>query len=220
MTRATFAAVIFAFEMTQNYNAILPVMFASVIANVVVTRLTQTSILTEQLRRAGVLVSHDYEADMLKTIPVSAVMTNDPVLVPCTMTVQDVMERINANDPAMLRHQAMLVVDAKESLRGIVTRGDLLKALRDGRTRQTVLDAGHSDVSVAYPDDSVRDALNRMLQHNVGRLPVVARDEPTRIVGYLSRGDVISAHLKHLAEESDVQTGWLQDRIFTAFTDR
>ena len=221
-TRAVFASVIFAFEMTQNYSAILPVMFASVIANVVATRLMQTSILTEQLRRAGVMVSHDYEADALKTMAVSAVMTSDPVIVPQTMTVHELMEKVNSNDPAMTRHQAMLIIDPDHDncLRGIVTRGDLLKALRNGSTDDTVLAAGTTDLSVAYPDDSVRDALTRMLQRDIGRLPVVDCDDHSKIVGYLSRGNVISAHLKHLAEESDVDAGWLQDRILTTFSGR
>ena len=132
------------------------------------------------------------------------------------------MEKINSNDPAMVRHQAMLIVDPEHGncLRGIVTRGDLLKALQKGSTDETVLEAGSTDVSVAYPDDSVRDALTRMLQRDIGRLPVVDCDDHSKIVGYLSRGNVISAHLKQLAEESDVDAGWLQDRILTTFSDR
>lgn len=219
-TRATFASVIFAFEMTHSYESILPVLFATVVTDAVVNRLTQTSLLTEQLRRAGILISHEYEADALATVPVSAVMTADPVLVSCEATVHEVMQRIDANEPAMIRHQAMLIVDTENRLQGIVTRGDLLKALRDGWTQQTVLEAGNIDVSVTYPDDSVREALTRMLQRDVGRLPVVTRDDPKRIVGYLSRGNVMSAHLKRLSEESVVQAGWLQDRIRPPFSGR
>lgn len=219
-TRATFASVIFAFEMTHSYESILPVLFATVVTDAVVNRLTQTSLLTEQLRRAGILISHEYEADALATVPVSAVMTADPVLVSCEATVHEVMQRIDASEPAMIRHQAMLIVNTENRLQGIVTRGDLLKALRDGWTQQTVLEAGSADVTVSYPDESVREALTRMLQRDVGRLPVVARDDPKRIVGYLSRGNVMSAHLKRLSEESDVQAGWLQDRIRPPFSGR
>ena len=81
-TRATFASIIFVFEMTQDYHALLPVMIATVVTTAIASRLMKTSVLTEQLRRAGVMVSHDYEADVLKTMPVSAVMTTDPVIVP------------------------------------------------------------------------------------------------------------------------------------------
>lgn len=219
-TRATFASVIFAFEMTHNYSAILPVMFASIIADMVVTRLMQTSILTEQLKRKGVLVSHDYEADVLKTISVADVMTKDPQTVPQDMTVQTLMERINANDPAYTRHQALLIVDDEGNLQGIVTRGDLLKALRTSDTGCPVLDFGTRDLAVAYPDDSVRDALNRALQRNVGRLPVVSRENPRRILGYLSRGNMIAAHMNSLSDETQIETGWLQDRILTRFSGR
>lgn len=219
-TRATFASVIFAFEMTHSYEAILPVLLAAVITDVVVARLIKTSVLTEQLRRAGILVSHEYEADVLTTVPVSAVMSTDPVLVPCGLTVQEVMQRIDAKDPAMIRHQAMLIVDVDNRLRGIVTRGDLLKALQDGDLEQTMLEIGTTDVSVAYLDDSIRNALTSMLQRDIGRLPVVARDDPKKILGYLSRGNVMSAHLKQLSEESDMQAGWLQARIRNSFSGR
>lgn len=217
-TRATFASVIFAFEMTHNYSAILPVMFASIIADMVVTRLMQTSILTEQLKRKGVLVSHDYEADVLKTIAVAEVMTQDPQTVPQGMTVQALMERINANDPAYTRHQALLIVDDDGSLQGIITRGDLLNALRAGDVNCTVIDAGTREVTVAYADDSVRDALNRALQRDIGRLPVVSRENPRHILGYLSRGNMIAAHLNSLSDETDIENGWLQDRILTRFS--
>ena len=221
-TRATFASIIFVFEMTQDYHALLPVMIATVVTTAIASSLMKTSVLTEQLRRAGVMVSHDYEADVLKTMSVSEVMTTDPVIVPQSMTVRQLMEKINSNDPAMIRHQAMLIVDPEHGncLRGIVTRGDLLKALQKGSTDDTLLEAGTADVSVAYPDDSVRDALTRMLQRDIGRLPVVDCDDHSKIVGYLSRGNVISAHLKQLAAESDVDAGWLQDRILTTFSGR
>ena len=212
-TRATFASVIFAFEMTRSYDSLLPVMFATVVAVALVARLTQTSVLTEQLRRAGILVSHEYEADALTTVPVSAVMSSDPVIIPQGMTVRALMEKINSNDPAFTRHQSMLIVDADNCLRGIVTRGDLIKALRNGSVGESVLDVGTTDLSICYPEDSVRAALNLMVQRDIGRLPVVTHDDPRKIVGYLSRGDVIVAHLKHATDESEVEAGWLQDRI-------
>jgi CBS domain-containing protein len=217
-SRATFTFIIFAYEITRDYNAILPLTLICVIADAVARRFMEHSIMTEKLARRGVRVQQEYEANVLDTMHVSAVMTTDPVTVPPEMTVQALMERINANDAALTRHQALLIVDSQGQLSGIVTRGDLLKALRDGHTSKTVLEAGTADVSVGYPDDTVRDALNRMLARDIGRLPVVSRDNPHEIVGYLSRGNVISAHLKHLADETKIESGWLQNRISTRFS--
>jgi chloride channel protein, CIC family len=59
-----------------------------------------------------------------------------------------------------------------------------------------------------------------MVQRDIGRLPVVSRDNPGQIVGYLSRGNILSAHLKQLADESEVEAGWLQDRLLRTFSGR
>ncbi len=65
----------------------------------------------------------------------------------------------------------------------------------------TVFEAGKPEPVVACPDDSLRDALARMLKHNVGRLPVVNRQDPRRPVGYLGRGDILAARSRLLQEE-------------------
>jgi chloride channel protein, CIC family len=212
-TRATFAAILFAFEMTQNYQSILPVMFACAVADAVVNRLTQTSILTEQLRRQGVRVHHEYQADSLDLVMVGAVMVKDVVTVSQTMLVHELIDRINQHDPRLTRHQALVVVDETGGLRGIVTRGDLLTAMSEGHTDWTVLDAGNDEVIVAYPDDTVRDALARMLHNDIGRLPVVDLDDPKKLVGYLSRVSVMEAHFKTHREENEIEPGWFVRRV-------
>lgn len=208
-TRATFASIVFAFEMTQNYHAIVPVMLASVIADAVVSALMTRSILTEQLQRKGVLVHHEYEADVLDMIPVSAVMTQDVVTIPQSMTVNELIEAINQHNARLTRHQALLIVDEQQHLIGIVTRHDLLKAVREGDLDESVLEAGNGDLIITYPDETVRQALIRMMQHNIGRLPVVDRVCPTEIKGYLSRGNIMSAYLKQVQDESHVEEGWI-----------
>ncbi len=213
-TRATFAAIVFAFEMTQNYHAILPVMLASVIADAVANALMTNSILTEQLQRKGVLVHHEYEADPLDMISVNAIMTTDTVSIPQTMTVGQLIEAINQHDPRLTRHQALLIVDEQQQLTGIVTRHDLLKAVREGDLDEPVLEAGNRDLIVTYPDETVRQALIRMMTNNIGRLPVVERAQPNKIVGYLSRGNIMSAYLKRVQDEASVDKGWL--RYFAA----
>ncbi len=216
-TRATFASIVFAFEMTQSYEAILPVMLASVVADVVVARLMRTSILTEQLRRSGVLISHEYEADVLEMISVRNVMTEDAVTIPASMTVEALIERINQRDPRLTRHQALLIVDEEDQLCGIITRGDIVKAIEAGLHQATVLDAGTRELSVAYEDESVREALTRMLTIGVGRMPVVRRGDEGKVTGYLSRGNIMSAYLKQLQEETHIESGWMQNTLQSKF---
>jgi len=65
---------------------------------------------------------------------------------------------------------------------------------------------------VTYPDEVLYDAAARMLRANVGRLPVVSRDDPHRVVGYLGRSGIMAARLRRLEEEFVREPGWVQRR--------
>jgi len=213
-TRATFASIIFAFEMTHNYEAILPAMFACVIADVVATHLMETSLLTEQLRRGGVLFHHELEADTLSMVRVSEVMSKDIASVACDMRVDEVIARINDHDPELTHHQALIMLDENKNLKGIITRGDLLHAMRSEQHELTVAEAGTiDDLIVAYPGDTVRTALTRMIQHDVGRLPVLKDENSRLVIGYLSRGNVMTANLRKLRDETEADAGWVRRRL-------
>jgi len=73
----------------------------------------------------------------------------------------------------------------------------------------SVLQAGSTSLHVTYPDALVDDALTTMLRNNVGRLPVVQRDDPSRLVGYLGRATILAARLRRLDEEHVREPGWL-----------
>jgi CBS-domain-containing membrane protein len=47
----------------------------------------------------------------------------------------------------------------------------------------------------------LREAADHMTHHDVGRLPVVSRAAPHRLVGMLTRSDLLSAHRPRLAEQ-------------------
>lgn len=206
--RATFTFIIFAFEITQDYSAILPLMLVCVLADAVCLFFMHNSIMTEKLARRGLRVHHEYEANVLDMVTVELVMVKPAVTVSKSMIVSDLIDKINQHDPHLTRHQALVIVDESDHLNGIVTRGDLLKAISQGHSDWTVLEAGTDDVVVAYPGDTVRDALARMLQNEIGRLPVVDPSAPQKLLGYLSRASIMEAHFKTHREENEVEPGW------------
>jgi CBS-domain-containing membrane protein len=97
-------------------------------------------------------------------------------------------------------------------LQGLVTQGDLLRALRaDPAGEMTVIDAGTRSLIVAYPEERVFDALTKMLENNIGRLPVVDRKDPHKLVGHINRANVMGSWRGHLHEEFVREHGWFSD---------
>ena len=122
--------------------------------------------------------------------------------VPATLTVRELAARIARGDPELGSRQGTPITDGDGKLAGIVTRSDLMRSLeKDPTGASSVLEAGARRLIVAHPDEVVRTAVDRMLANDIGRLPVVAREDPTRLLGYLGRAGVLRARRRLLEEE-------------------
>jgi chloride channel protein, CIC family len=208
-SRATFAFIVFAFEITRDYNAILPLMLCCVIADLIALRYLPTSIMTEKLARRGLHVPGDYEASALHMVRVSEVMNANLQPIPADMTVADLAARISSGKPGFNLSQGLPIAASDGRLAGVVTQGDLLRALEsEPEGRATVLEAGSTPPIVAYPDELVQDALHRMVRSNIGRLPVVSRKDPQRMVGYFDRSDLLKAWTQQVEDEGLQEHGW------------
>ncbi len=210
--RSTFAFIVFAFEITHDYNSILPLMLVCVIADAIAIRYLPNSIMTEKLARRGLETHQEYETNIMCHVKISEVMFHDVLSLPPTQKVGQIADLIASHDPRFTRHQAFSIVDDEGSLVGLLTLGDLLRILElEGGREKTVLEAGTRSLVVCFPDETVFDALTRMLRSNIGRLPVVSREDPHRMVGYIGRTSVIAAWGRHVDEESVRERGWFGD---------
>jgi chloride channel protein, CIC family len=211
-SRATFSFIIFAFEITRDYNSVLPLMLVSVIADgIAMLLMPRASIMTEKLARRGLHIHQDYEADILQQVMVAETMDKEIPAVSAEMKVSELSDRIARRDPEVSRHQGMVVLDANRKLAGMITRGDVLRALeKDPSGQMSILDAASKDVVFVYPDELLNDALEKMLRNNIGRLAVVDRKDPQRVIGYLGRPGIMAARLKRLEEEHVREPGWLR----------
>jgi CIC family chloride channel protein len=213
-SRAAFTFIIFAFEITRDYNSVLPLMLVTVIAAGIAMLLMPTaSIMTEKLVRRGLRIHQDYEADMMQTMSVSQTMDTEVPEVPGDMWLVDLAARIAKREPEVSRHQALIIMGLDGKLAGIITRGDVFRALdKDSTESMTVLEAGTRDLVVTYPDEALHDASAKMLRNNIGRLPVVDRKDPGHVVGYLGRQGIMAARLRRLDEEHVREPGWIRAR--------
>ena len=212
-SRAAFTFIIFAFEITRDYNSVLPLMLVTVIADAIAVHYAKNSIMTEKLARRGLHIHTDYEPDVFQSVTVAQTMSKEFDTVPTSMTVAELAERITKRDPTVTHHQGVFIVDAEGRLAAIITPADIMRALEKEQSgKMTVLEAGSPNPIVTYPGEVLYDAAARMLRSNVGRLPVCSWEEPGRPVGYLGRSQVMAARLRRLEEEYVREPGWMPAR--------
>jgi len=211
-SRATFSFIIFAFEITRDYNSVLPLMLVSVIADgIAMLLMPRASIMTEKLRRRGLRIPHEYEADVLYHMTVSQTMDQDVPSVPSAMKIGDLAERIARGEPQVTGHHGLIILDEQGKLAGVITRGDVMRALdKDPSGGIAVVDAGSQNVVVTYPDEGLQEASEKMLRHNIGRLPVVERNDQKNVVGYLGRPGIMAARLHRFNDEYVREAGWFR----------
>ncbi|HTK95305.1 MAG TPA: chloride channel protein [Terriglobales bacterium] len=208
-SRATFTFIIFAFEITRDYNSVLPLMLVCVIADGIAILLSpESSIMTEKLARRGLKIHAEFEPDVLTQVSVGEAMNKEVPAIDASMKVKELAAMMTTGHP-LARHYALPITTSDGKLAGIITRGDVVKRLeREPESEATVLEAGTADPVVCYPDEVLHTAVERMLKQDVGRLPVVSREDPKLLVGYLGRAGVMAARMRRLADEHVREPGW------------
>ena len=190
-SRALLASVVFAFETTRQPIGLLPLLGGCSIAYFVSCLLMKHSIMTEKIARRGVRVLSEFTVDFLEQVGAKEAASPHVVTIEGERTVEDVRTWL-ASRARGTSHQGYPVVDGHGLLVGVVTRRDLV----DGEVGagRRVRDLVHRSPVVVYEESSLREAADLMLHHDVGRLPVVARAAPRKVVGFLTRSDLIRAH--------------------------
>jgi len=191
---APITAILILFEMTRDYLVILPLMLAVVTATYISRRMARESIYTLKLKRRGVKLFKG-EMDPLQYVTVGEIMTEDFPAVSTEMPVTKLVRMLEKTG-----HHGCPVLSKGDKFYGVVTLSDVEEGLKSGTPHLKVGDIATSNPLIAYPDQSVRDILLRLGTMDVGRIPVVDRDDPTRLVGVLRRHDIIKAYHKVVAD--------------------
>src|SRR5512140_981924 len=192
-SHAFLASVVFAFEATRQPLGLLPLLLGCASAYLVSLLFMRTSIMTEKIERHGVRVVQDYVADFLDRVLVKDQMRREVMSLRASEPLADARARLVA-DP---RHQGFPVVDDAGRLRGVVMRREVMDE-KSGALR--VGDLVRRPAAVVFEDNSLRAAADHMLHENVGRMPVVRRDAPQIMIGFLTRSDILAAHHRRLGE--------------------
>ncbi|MFN2128321.1 MAG: chloride channel protein, partial [Anaerolineales bacterium] len=190
---APITAIIILFELTGDYRIILPLMLTVVVSTLLSQKfLKGESIYTLKLSRRGIHLKTGYDTDVMRGIEVKEAMTRSVDSVSENMTLAELSSFFSQT-----RHHGLPVLDENGKLWGIVTVSDIDRAVETNKPAEVkVRDIAtkREKMLVAYPDESMGEALVRMGVRGVGRLPVVSRDDPTLLLGLIRRADIIRAY--------------------------
>lgn len=214
-TRTPLTSIVFLFELTRDYDAVLPLMGTTVLAVLVARRLMAESLMTEKLSRRGLRVHADYEVDHAKATYVRDVMTTGVVTIPAEATV-DEARRLIADAP----HTIYPLVDVGGFAAGTVDRHELLTEA-DPDTLLVDLaipswptetgegsDKGGTRHLIAAPGDTVHDVLADLLDAGADAAIVL---DTGRLVGICTRTDILKPRATALAWERRAH-GWARRR--------
>src|ERR1039458_2656497 len=117
-------------------------MLVSIIADgMAMWLMPKSSIMTEKLARRGMRIHAEYETDVLQQVSVGEMMDRDLPAISSDMSVGELAERIAHRDPAVSKHEGLLILDTNGNLEGIITRSDISRAFEkdsDGWTKSTL----------------------------------------------------------------------------------
>lgn len=187
--RAPITAILILFEMTRDYRIILPLMFATVISTILAARLEPESIYTLKLKLRGIDPLRRRNENLLAAIQVQEAMTREDemALVNVDTSLQQLALMFQETG-----HHGYVVIDHGE-LFGVVTLADLERAMTDQGTELTAGDICTRNIVTVYPDETLDEALRHFGALDVGRIPVVDRANPRRLVGVLRRNNIVQA---------------------------
>lgn len=191
--RAPLMATVFAFGLTHDSNALLPLLATSATAYGFTVLTMRRSILTEKIARRGHHIYREYGIDPLERQFVEEVMTREVRTIDAALPVAEALAMYFGEGQA---HRAFPVLRGREVI-GVADRA-VLSAWSTGTVGDAV--AGTPPV-VALPGENCRAVATRLARHGLERLPVVRDADSRLLVGIVARSDLIKPSLAHFHEE-------------------
>lgn len=210
VARAPLTSILIVFEVTGDYRLVLPLMLTVAISTLLANKLHPETAYTSPLLRMGIHAPRMDHVDLLDTITVGDLGLRPTASVAGDATLGEVRGELN--------HQRLngLPVVENDRLVGVITASDIMRA--GGPSDQVLAREAMTPEPVTVTRSlPVSETLERMAVLGVGRLPVVAENDPKRLVGMFRREDAIKAY--HQALGTAARTERLPERLGLRRTD-
>ena len=190
-THGPLQAILIIFEMTGDYKIILPLMITCIISTLVARRLCGESIYTFKLIRRGINIKGGKEVNILNSMPVKNVMYHTVEIVPENLHLKEFAKGLPQS-----RSNNFVVVNDKEQITGILTFLDYYDNLFNGKLddQMTVKDIMTPEVVTVSIEDNLGTAMQKITEGDFSILPVVSADDPLKLLGILTRRDILEAY--------------------------
>ncbi|HEX2253658.1 MAG TPA: chloride channel protein [Thermoanaerobaculia bacterium] len=192
-SHAPISAILILFELTGDYELILPLMVASIVSSIVSRRLHRYSMYTESLERRGIDTSMRMEQAVLAGLEVRDLVRQDPDSLAPRDGYSQVVERFFAT-----HRQRLFVVGAERQLLGAVSLHDIKHALDDPARLTMVLahDLAAPVEQVLRDTDRLHHAAEAFARSDYERLPVL--DPEGRYLGVLAKRDLLAIYTQEV----------------------
>ena len=210
-SRAMLASAVFAFETTLQPLGLLPLIGGCATSYLIASLISRNSIMTEKIERRGIRAPLEYLADYLDLVTVAEIASKQVVTLRRDQLVGETRAWLDS-DEQRSRHQGYPVVDARGVLVGVVTRRDLMQTYHpDTDTVESLI---RRLPAYVYDTSTARDAADQMVRHDIGRLPVVSRENPRNLVGIVTRSDILSVYERRLRDSEPIhpRTHWRREQ--------
>jgi len=192
-THGPLTAIIIIFEMTHSFAIIPPLMIACIMSTLVARLIQKDSIYTMKLSRKGITLEQGKEQNVLKSLRVREIIRTDFVAVPEQTPLPRLLNLIEEsayfNFPVIDKHNDNLV--------GIVSLGEIRKLLREEAYLRHLIvarDISDPNVITTHPDENLSEVAVKFSRLDIEELPVVASKDSRKVVGVVTRKDVIDAY--------------------------
>lgn len=198
--QAPMSTILMIFELSGDYHIMVPLMTACVVAALVKRAFGRESIVTESLEARGIETGWELERSWMRSVPVSRIPWRSMPSVSEHARLEE-LKRIYVSSGK----GCVQVVDDNDEMIGIVTFDDLKEWLLDPTLDQVVVasEVANRSVWTISEKDSLLDAINILDRETFEQMPVVAADNPRKVLGILSRNAVFSTYHKLIVKHGE-----------------
>jgi CIC family chloride channel protein len=192
-SHAPISAILILFEFTGNYDLILPVMLAAIIASLLAKRLRRVSIYTEPLRGRGIELPWRMEEAVLAGLKAEDLARPDPEVLHPSDDYRKVVESFLSG-----RRQRLFVVGDDRRLLGAISLHDIKHLLEHPEALTAVVahDLMVPVGPVVRKDDRLSGVTQLFARSDFERLPVV--DDEGRLLGVLAKRDLMAVYAQEV----------------------